>query len=85
MLICYNLQQVKVSPKEAAREGGIYTWRSKTITNKIKRPCAYPGCPEVVSGERCCDKHKTQYHCQENEKRERPRSAVTTAAGNNCG
>ncbi|MBO8158841.1 HNH endonuclease signature motif containing protein [Thermosyntropha sp.] len=39
------------------------------MASKIKRPCAYPGCPELVSTGRYCEKHQKQYWRQQDEKR----------------
>ena len=33
---------------------------------KPKKPCCYPGCPELVDGERYCDKHKREHDKQRN-------------------
>lgn len=28
------------------------------VAGQLKRPCAHPGCPEVVSGTRYCERHR---------------------------
>lgn len=36
---------------------------------KLKRPCAYPGCPALVSAGRFCERHKRQDYRVDNARR----------------
>lgn len=39
------------------------------LANKMKRPCAFPGCPELVSEGRYCEKHQKLYRQQQDRER----------------
>ncbi|MEN6325802.1 MAG: HNH endonuclease [Syntrophomonas sp.] len=38
------------------------------MPQKSKKPCSYPGCPELVRGVRYCEKHQQQYEAREHQR-----------------
>jgi len=44
------------------------TQKEFNMPYRLKKPCAYPGCPELVgAGERYCEKHKTARRTRDKE------------------